>query len=219
MIRVYIYCEGQTEEQFIKDILCPFFLRKNISVIPIICSTKRTNIKKYKGGVTTYEKFKSELTKICKSHNNEFVTTMFDYYALPNETPGRQNPVGADIFEKVIFVEQQIANDINCDNFIPNLILHEFEGLLFSDPEGFKAYYSSDERLLRLKRIRDDFLTPEHINDSFETTPSKRIKSIYLDYNKVLGGSIIACEIGIDKIIEECCHFRDWINKINALAH
>lgn len=51
MKMVYIYCEGQTEESFINNVLYPYFFNMEIVVIPIICATKRTATKKYKGGV------------------------------------------------------------------------------------------------------------------------------------------------------------------------
>lgn len=58
MNNVYIYCEGQTEESFINEVLFPYFLNNGIAVYPIICSTKRTTAKKYKGGVSDYTKIK-----------------------------------------------------------------------------------------------------------------------------------------------------------------
>lgn len=56
MKNVYIYCEGQTEESFINEILYPYFLNCGIVVRPIICITKRTANMKYKGGVSNYAK-------------------------------------------------------------------------------------------------------------------------------------------------------------------
>ena len=54
MKNVYIYCEGATEESFINEILYPYFFNAEIAVYPIICTTKRTANKKYKGGVSDY---------------------------------------------------------------------------------------------------------------------------------------------------------------------
>ncbi len=50
--------------------------------------TKRTVVGKHKGGITDYAKVKTELTRICREHSRELVTTMFDYYGLPANTPG-----------------------------------------------------------------------------------------------------------------------------------
>ena len=71
MNNVYIYVEVQTEESFVNNILCPYFLNSDIYVRPIVCSTKRTASKKYKGGIVNYGKIKHELPIICKSHPRE----------------------------------------------------------------------------------------------------------------------------------------------------
>ncbi|MEW6712925.1 MAG: DUF4276 family protein, partial [Candidatus Riflebacteria bacterium] len=138
MKTIYVYCEGQTEESFIKKLLYPYFLRQNLALIPIICSTKRTPTIKFKGGVSDYSKIRKELRMICAQHKNELVTTMFDFYGLPDNTPGI-NQNFSNPYEKVTWVEKEIENDIGADNLFANLVLHEFEGLLFSKTEVFLA--------------------------------------------------------------------------------
>ena len=133
---VYIYCEGQTEESFINEILVPYFSNINIYVIPIICTTSRHKNKKYKGGVSNYNKIKDELIKICKQHHNEYVTTMFDYYAMPSDTPNI-NDNTHDIYKRIENIERAVDDDISMSNCSFNLVLHEFEGLLFSNPDSF----------------------------------------------------------------------------------
>ena len=64
MKNVYIYCEGQTEESFVNEILYPYFFNIGVVVSPIICTTKKTASKKYKGGVSDYAKIKKELTML-----------------------------------------------------------------------------------------------------------------------------------------------------------
>ncbi|MDR2166847.1 MAG: DUF4276 family protein, partial [Clostridiales bacterium] len=81
MKRVYILCEGQTENDFVEIILNPFLQNVGVIAIPIICTTKRTPSKKYKGGISSYGKIKKELMRLCGEHPNELVTTMFDLYA------------------------------------------------------------------------------------------------------------------------------------------
>ncbi|MDR1540313.1 MAG: hypothetical protein LBU32_20400 [Clostridiales bacterium] len=78
MKNVYIYCEGPAEESFINEALHPCFINVGIVVRPIICETKRTAAKKYKGGASDYGKIKRELAMLCKSHKNECTATMFD---------------------------------------------------------------------------------------------------------------------------------------------
>lgn len=87
MKNVYIYCEGPTEESFINEILYPYFFNIGIAVYPIVCTTKRTASKKYKGGVSDYNKIKRELTMLCKSHPNEHVTTISHLQGCHKEKP------------------------------------------------------------------------------------------------------------------------------------
>ena len=192
---VYIYCEGQTEESFVNDVLYPYFSRMDIYVTPIIHKTKRTPTKAFKGGVSRYAPIKDELIKLCQD-SNCIVTTMFDYYAMPDDTPSIA-----------------VNEDIGCKNLLFNLVLHEFEALLFSEPQAFE-HIANDKVVRQLQAIRNSVDTPEHINNSAATAPSKRIQNVVNGYSKVRQGIIVAKYIGIDKMMSECKHFSAWIDKI-----
>lgn len=212
MKNVYIYCEGQTEEAFINEVLSPYFLNQGIWVSPIICSTKRTAYKKYRGGVNSYDKIKKELRMLCTSHKNEFVTTMFDYYGMPENTPG----IGynaADIYERMKQIESNIDSDIGMPNCRFHFMLHEFEAILFSKPEAFGIVAENDV-VKGIQKVRKEFPSPEHINNTPETAPSKRIKALLPTYSKIGDGILVAKETGIDAIMKECPHFRNWIQYI-----
>lgn len=214
MKNVYIYCEGLTEESFINEILYPYFLNVGIAVYPIIYATKRTASKKYKGGVSDYTKIKSELTIICKQHRNEYVTTMFDYYAMPSNTPGIDcnEP---DVQKRIKQIEAAIDADIAQPNCRFHFMLHEFEGILFSRPDSF-AKITDNATVQRIWQIRSDYPTPEHINNSPETAPSKRIMALIPSYAKIKDGTLLSKDMGIDAILRECPHFNEWIESIVA---
>lgn len=216
MKNVYIYCEGPTEESFINEVLYPYFLHVGIVVYPIVCATKRTATKKYKGGVSDYNKIRRELTVLCKSHSNEYVTTMFDYYGMPENTPeiGLQDQ---DIYERIAKIEAAINQDIGQANCMFHFMLHEFEGILFSSPESF-ALIAEEEVVDKIREIRESYPTPEHINNSPETAPSKRLEKLIPNYAKIKNGTLISKDIGIDKIIAQCPHFREWVEQILQLG-
>ena len=65
--------------------------------------------------------------------------------------------------------------------------------------------------------VREGFTGPEDINDSKETAPSKRLQSVIPRYNKVLHGPMLAAEIGLKKIREECRRFDTWVRRLEAL--
>jgi len=206
-MRLYILCEGSTEERFVKEILAPYLINCNIFATPI-------NL----GGVSRYSKIRTELEILSKSDPTAFVTSMLDYYKLPSDTPGKSTT--GDIYK--IANEIEIAVNANLGeqrNLLVNLIIHEFEGLLFSDVSAFNGEAkANDKALLELAQIKNEFPTPEHINDSEMTAPSKRIKKILPEYSKTLNGIPIAKRIGIDKIAEECQHFKAWLKNIQALG-
>ena len=214
MKNVFIYCEGQTEESFVNAVLYPYFANMDIYVTPIIHKTKRTPTKSYKGGVIDYKPIKDELIILCKNPN-VFVTTMFDYYGMPNNTPAIDH-TDTDLYKRIEYIEQAITNDIGCNNLSFNLLVHEFEGLLFSEPQAFSTI-ANDKAVEKLQAMRASAETPEHINNSVSTAPSKRIESVISDYTKVRQGIIVAKNIGINKMLSECKHFADWIDKIKSL--
>lgn len=208
---VMILCEGPTEEGFINSVLSPYFENIGIYVLPIIHETKRTPTKSYKGGVSKYNPIKKEIINLCKNPK-VLVTTMFDYYGMPSDTPSIDF-TDVDIYKKIEHIEKAITDDIGCDNLLFNLVVHEFEGLLFSEPQAF-GVIANDRAVTKLQAMKDGAETPEHINNSAATAPSKRIESVISDYSKVRQGTIVAKNVGIDKMLSECKHFATWIENI-----
>lgn len=208
--------EGQTELGFVKRVLSSY-LGVIIKIIPIIHTTKIVKSgTDFKGGVTSYFKIKKEVLNLLADSSATAVTTMFDYYGLPHDFPAFGGQIGS-CYERVTRLETTFAEDIGEKRFIPYLQLHEFETLLFSAPEVIDTIMAG--RLLshsNLKKIRDAYTTPEEINDNPSTCPSRRIIGEYSDYQKTIHGQIISEEIGMNKIVQQCKHFSDWIDKIKS---
>ncbi|MGQ0622286.1 MAG: DUF4276 family protein [Panacagrimonas sp.] len=101
--------------------------------------------------------------------------------------------------------------------FIPYVQMYEFEGLLFSGPQHLASAIGQPGLGPDFQRIRDGFDTPESINDSPITAPSKRISSLYRGYEKPLHGSLAAMEIGLTAIRGQCARFDAWLRQIEAL--
>lgn len=214
MSRIYLLVEGQTEEAFVNELLIPHYSRQGIYLTPIIVSTSPG----HKGGVVSYAKIKPQINKLCKQDDNAYVTTFFDLYALPGDFPGKNSPNYPHTEngkQKAEFLEAELAKDIGHHNFIPNLIVHEFEALLFVQIEAFEQWTDDDRVLAPLRKVRETTL-PEDINDSPHTAPSKRILTAMADYQKTFHGPLIACDIGLDAIRQSCPHFAEWLDKIEA---
>lgn len=76
--------------------------------------------------------------------------------------------------------------------------MYEFEGLLFSDPQRFASGIDQLQLATAFSAIRKEFDTPEEINDSPMTAPSKRIDSSASRFNaaRAACGSFIGTKPG-----------------------
>jgi hypothetical protein len=77
--RVLILVEGQTEERFVKDVLAPTFLGRNLYFFPTILVTKRVKSgPNFKGGVTNFRRFQKDAQRLLNSAGDGLVTTLLD---------------------------------------------------------------------------------------------------------------------------------------------
>lgn len=165
-----------------------------------------------------YARLKSDLTLWMKQDQqpDAWFTTMIDFYGLPEDFPGYGECVGrSDPIGRVECLEGRLQRDISHRRFIPYIQLHEFEALLFSEPDKFESVFPGAPAVTRkLMAIRNEFQTPEHINDRPDLAPSKRIMQLLPDYKKPVAGPLIIQQIGLPTLRRECAHFRRWISKI-----
>ncbi len=222
-IRLNITAEGQTEENFVKTCLSSYLGAFNISTNVRNALTKKDKFRHYRGGLINYKKAKRDIQTWMKhdNTNNVFFTTMFDYYALPNDFPHfEESKKIQDSYERITFLEKKFEEDINDKRFIAYIQLHEFEALLFSNPEILSEYYFEYENEIeKLVQILKEFSNPELINDKPATAPSKRLKNIIPPFDKVNIGAIASCRIGIENLKQSCKHFNDWITKLESITN
>jgi hypothetical protein len=224
MIRVYVVCEGQTEENFIKQVISPIFAINNIFLTPRTIQTS----KGFSGGALSYDRIRNFIEKCLKEDRNVFVTTFFDLYGLQNNFPGFEQACKlTNPYDKATKIESALKQDISSKNnlfaerLFPYIQPYEFEGLLFSElckltelePDWNCAFK-------KLQLIRDSVESPEHINDSYETKPSQRIKQALFNpaYRKTYHGPLAAKRIGLDKLCAECKHFAGWYQQLANLG-
>ncbi|XLP07238.1 DUF4276 family protein [Alteromonas marina] len=216
MIRIYVYVEGQTEETFVRDVLAPAYGAAGIFFTAILAETSPG----HKGGIVNYAKSKRQIERLCLQDSDAYVTTMIDYYALPTDFPGLDNQTitnEVNIHQRMQLLENALEQDLNQANFIAYYQLHEYEALLFCEPDKFEVWLDNAPTQQLLK-VKEEFETPEHINNSPQTAPSKRVKTMMPNYDKVLHGPMIAGDIGLETIRQQCPHFNHWLNRIESLA-
>jgi len=220
MIRIHIICEGQTEEMFVNEVLSGIFIPLGIYLYPKLIGKPG-----HKGGNFKFERVLRDVKTLLLDDTQSYCTTFFDFYGLPEDFPGKKEAITlGNIKDKQDRVTARLAEKLSqhideesMRRFIPYVQLYEFEGLLFSDPESIVSEIGKPDLMNAFIKIRNEFDTPEDINNSRDTAPSKRIKKLFTQYDKVIHGSLIALEVGINKICEECHLFDTWVNKLKLL--
>jgi len=218
MKRLAVFVEGYTEEGFVNRLLAPHFKVIGIFLEPIILKTKkRDNAKDEKGGYITYYKIQKAIRELLNNYDN--VTTMFDYYKLPKDFPGKDGIKGKTCYERVNFLEGRFQDDVESEKLIPYLSLHEFEALVLTSPEAIDRAFPNQGIQQEIEKITSKTESPEEINDDENTHPSARLIKIVDCYSKPYHGPLIANDIGLNAIRSKCPHFSQWLSKLECFAH
>jgi Domain of unknown function (DUF4276) len=223
MPRLLLHVEGQTEETFVNEVLVDHLVRSGYETVG---ARLVGNPRMKRGGIRPWQGVKRDILRHLKEDRSAIAAIMVDYYGLPHHWPGRAEAPGeASTSGKAEFVESALLEDIaeqmgdgfDRRRFTPLVMMHEFEALLFSDPDRFAHAIGNANLTQGLREIRQKFACPEDIDDSPLTAPSKRIESLFPGYEKPLSGVIAALEIGLQTMRRECPHFNDWLNRLEAL--
>ena len=205
MTRVAISVEGKTEEEFVKNILAPGLEPASVYPEPILLGS---------GGNVTVERLASDMSKFV--WNFDFVTSLVDFYGFRDKGSDTREDLERRIKQTVI---SKITRALDDSRIFPYVQQHEFEALLFSDVRAFSILpYATNDIVDNLTSIRSRFDSPEDINDSRDSAPSKRIVNLIPRYQKVVDGSLVADEIGLEKIRAECPRFDEWVTKLESLG-
>ena len=223
MVEVIVIAEGVTEEAFIKQLLAPALRPLQIFVKPVMLKTS----KDAKGGAVSFDRLKLNVRNTSRQHPRAVITTLLDLYGLATNFPGfavaQKLP---DVYQRVLALEaalhQSIVAHVGCrsEQFLPHIQPYEFEGLLFSDVvELCNTEVAWSDGLTALLKVRADSETPEHINDGFDTKPSKRLEHLlhHPGYRKALHGPKAAERITLAVMERECVHFGAWMNWLRRL--
>jgi len=221
MTRVHVVVEGLSERSFVNNVLAPALLRHEVYLNPIV-----VGVPGHKGGRVNYARVQKDILLKLKQARSAYCSTMLDFYGLGKGFPGTPLPPNLSNLDKVTRIEQAVKQDIIAQapdlrpdvRFLPYLQLHEYEGLLFSDPAAFAQGINVSNLASQFQSIRKSFPTPEDIDDNPNTAPSKRVLRLCPSYRKVLNGTQAARAVGIDTMRRECPHFRDWLTRLEQLG-
>jgi hypothetical protein len=222
-MRLVVHVEGQTERQFVNEVLRDHLLANGYRSVAakVIGNARR------QGGIPSWEGARRDIIGHLKEDPACVATTMVDYYGLPVKRgrawPGREKATVLRSDQRAQSVEKSLLDDVMAETgdarrFIPFVVMHEFEGLLFSDCAAFSRGIGRPDLEADLKKIRDQFPTPEDIDDSPIPAPSKRVIDLVPGYEKPLLGTLAALEIGLDRIRQECRHFDQSLVRLELAS-
>lgn len=221
MIRVNVVAEGQSEMFFAKGPLNQYFGgTPNIDSRCILTSRDARSNYEYRGGLINYQQAKSDIVTWLKQDSTAYITTMFDFFRLPDSFPEYQKAMSCENhLDSVQILEEAMKRDIASPRFIPYIQLHEFEALLFSDIRILKYEYLDPESIANIDSLyaATKNIPPEDINHGESTAPSKRLLAA-VDYRKGETPSEWLTAIGIPTIRKKCPHFSTWLNKLQSLV-
>ena len=140
--RLLICVEGQTEEDFVEYVLAPhLYTRGYTAVAAKLMGTaiSRAN----RGGVKAWDDVLKDIVNKLRGDRGLIVSTMVDYYGMPRDWPGRAAvpPSGETPSQIAVPIEQgmsdavvgEMGSGFNAGRFVPYVMMHEFEALLFSN--------------------------------------------------------------------------------------
>ena len=209
MIRLAIVVEGRTEWQFVRQVLANHLVRRGVLAEPVLIAEGAQA-----GGDVTIDRLTRRMAHL--SYHFDAVTTLVDFYGF------RRRPTD-DVDELERLIDEAYARAphrrLRDDRVFAYVQLHEFEALLFSDVRALAQVTAASSEVEReLAGVRDQFASPEEINDRSDTAPSKRIASAVPGYDKALGGSLAAEAVGLAAMRGECPRFAAWLARLEALA-
>ena len=209
MNNLYIYCEGDTERIFVEKMISPFLTSHGIYARSVLSGDGRSG---RRGGIAGYSQVKRDLTRICREHPNEYVTTLIDY------APVLTVPLGFDekgtVYDTVRSKERAIEKDLKMPNLLMNFELHEFEAYLYCNPEAFEPYGRRAPDQIR--RIIEQAGGPEMINTSPDTLPSRRLDGVIPGYTnaKKMHTTRILENVSLEQIRSKCTHLDEWLDRV-----
>ena len=199
MTRLLVHVEGETEESFVNVILARHLYDRGFSKVSarLIGNARQ---RERRGGIKPWNAVRKDIVNHLQEDRECIASTMVDYYGMPQSGPkawsGRTDAGGlaisilANAVEEALAIDirQAMRSDFSSNRFIPYVMMHEFEALLFSNCDRFGLGIGHPNLSACFQKIRDTFTNPEEIDDSPTGAPSKRVEALVSGYQKPFHG-------------------------------
>ncbi len=223
MSRLIVLVEGQTEQTFCEELLYPWLGGHETWGPTKLDPSGDQQDRSGRGGhAHRFRIIERDLEKLLRGPF-DVVTTMLDLYHLPKDFPGMAeaeripNPI-----RRAEYLEGALHRHLGSPRqFLPNLLVQEFEALLFSSPDVLASTkYLQPEVGAEMHAVAEAFETPEHIND--DKPPGLRLcessERHGARYQKPIQGCLIALEVGLEPMRDRCAHFASWLAELQKRA-
>lgn len=179
-----------------------------------------------RGRIVSWRIVRTAIVNAMKVDRRLVLTTMVDYHGLPQTRssawPERSNSSSLPHAQRANPIKELLLEDIqdrmgpkfDSRRFIPFVMMHEFEALLFSDCYRFASAINERDLGPSLQEILDAHNNPEEIDDSPNSALSKRIVRLVPNYDKRVMEVDAAREVGIPAMRAACPHFATWWNRL-----
>ncbi|MER2564142.1 MAG: DUF4276 family protein [Myxococcaceae bacterium] len=216
MNKVLLLVEGQTEEEFVAEVLRPELRGVGVELVPVLLKTKRVKSGgHFRGGVSNYAAVRGDVLRLLKDSSAALVSSILDLYGLPADFPG-VGERGANASAWALNVERAWQADIGSDRFRPYLSIHEFEAFAFVAPDRCTTVFSPSQADSLAKVSQAFGGHVESINDGPTTHPSARVAAIRSGYEKPVHGALITIETGLDRLAAASPHFSSFLSMLRA---
>lgn len=225
MKRLYIFCEGLTEREFVASVLTEHLTTiasEPLLIRPIVVGAGRN--RRGRGseplgkGDGFWKSWRADIELCCTQQKGSSVrfSTLFDLYGLPRDFPKLPTPI-ADPVERANALQTEVDGQIGDWRFLAYIQVHEFEALVLASLDALEAIRdeADAEGIDALRTLVAD-TPPEAVNDGVETAPSKRIIKAIPSYSKVDDGPWAIEETGLAAIREACPRFGEWLGRLEA---
>lgn len=225
MTDVFAVVEGQSEQAFAQQVLAVHLGASGVCLQAALVGKPG-----HKGG-NRWPVVRRDIINFLKMHRAQRpvrVTTMFDYYAMAADWPGRVNAKALTLGNRATTVERAIADDIreafgdgfDSTRFIPYVQMHELEALIFADPGRLQDEFPDRAAEVAALLASVDGMDPEAIDDGPTTAPSKRIIEAIPEYQKRKSSAAanVLKLVGVNTLRARCSHFGEWLMRLEQLA-
>jgi hypothetical protein len=225
MSEIYAVVEGLGEKLFGEQVLAV-----HLGNLGIAFRATQAGKPGQKSAAAPWEKIRRDVLKFLRMNKPGrpvYVTTMYDYFRMPLDWPGRQEASARPWHERGAVVEAALAKDVKEamgdgfieSRFIPYVQVHELEALILAQPETLKQEFPDREAEVDQLVAEIGDAEPESVNDGPVTAPGKRIIARIPEYDgrKALAAANTLNLIPLDTLRQKCQHFNQWLERLERI--